>query len=169
MPRAPGASISIPCGKYECVGGSVYWYCSKEGAPSSSLGCPPAENEAGGFDSGCTPSCPANACHIDDGCGHLCQCTNPGDVCQNGVCGNGCSQTVGGYCGLGGDASTSCCQSGLQCQSSGEAGVPTCCAITGLGTCTADTDCCDYPSVHCDLGDGGPITADAAQPSHKCR
>jgi hypothetical protein len=162
------AMAAVPCGEQQCVGGAVEWYCSNEGSPTPMGACPPVENDGGGVDAACTPTCPMNACNIDDGCGHLCQCTVPGDVCQNSVCGNGCGQTLGGYCGIGGDASTSCCQSGLQCQPRGEAGAPTCCAITGLGTCTADTDCCDYPSVHCDLGDGGPSAPDAAKPSQKC-
>ncbi len=161
----PGGSVA--CGTYECLGGTAYYYCSREGALNPLGGCPPVENEGGGFDASCTPSCPQGACNIDDGCGHLCACSQ-GLVCQNNVCGNGCAQTAGGYCGIGGDASTSCCQTGLNCQASGEAGVPTCCAITGLGTCTKDSDCCDYPMVHCDLGDGGPSAPDASKPSQKC-
>lgn len=164
-----GGSASVACGTTQCVGGTDEWYCSAEGSSADMGPCPPPEDDAGNvIDSGCTPTCPMNACNIDDGCGNLCQCTVPGDVCQNGVCGNGCGQSVGGYCGLGGDASTSCCQSGLECKASGDAGVPTCCAITGLGTCTADTDCCDYPSVHCDLGDGGLTAPDAAKPTRTC-
>lgn len=158
---------AVTCGTYACLGGSAYYYCSNEGALNSLGSCPPVENEGGGFDANCTPTCPLNTCNIDDGCGKLCQCSM-GLVCQNNVCGNGCALAAGGYCGLGGDSSTSCCQTGLNCQPSGDAGVPTCCAITGLGTCSKDSDCCDYPMVHCDLGDGGPMAPDAAKPSQRC-
>lgn len=161
-----GATTAVPCGSHQCVGGSVYWYCSAEGTPYPMGGCPPVENDGGGFDSGCTPSCPQGACGINDGCGNLCTCSQ-GLVCQNNVCGNGCAQMAGDYCGFGGDSSTSCCQAGLECQASGDAGATKCCAPTGIGVCTKDTDCCNYPGVHCDLGgaDAGP---DASKPTHTC-
>lgn len=161
-----GQTATLACGQHACVGGSVYYYCSAEGTAYAMGSCPPLEDDAGNFDSGCVPNCPQNACDINDGCGNLCQCLT-GGVCQNNVCGNGCALMAGDYCGIGGDASTSCCQAGLNCQSSGDAAVTTCCAVTGVGICTKDTDCCDYPSVHCDLtgSDAGP---DASKPSHKC-
>lgn len=162
-----GGTATVACRTSACVGGSDYWYCSAEGTPSNMGPCPPADNDAGFFDSACTPTCPIGACGINDGCGNLCQCS-AGLICQNNVCGNGCAGMPGDYCGLGGDASTSCCQTGLQCQASGDAAATTCCAITGLGDCSKDTDCCDYPQVHCDLGDGGPSAPDAAKPSHHC-
>jgi hypothetical protein len=158
-----GATAKVTCGQHACVGGSAYWYCSAEGTAYFMGSCPPVENEAGGFDSGCTPVCPQGACNINDGCGNLCQCS-AGLLCQNNVCGNGCAQMAGDYCGFGGDASTSCCQAGLECQPRGDASATSCCAITGLGICTKDSDCCDYPGVHCDLTGG----SDASKPSHKC-
>jgi hypothetical protein len=159
-----GTTANVPCGKFDCVG-SVYWYCSAEGTPYSMGPCPPVVgNEAGGSDSGCTPMCPQGTCGFNDGCGNLCQCS-AGLVCQNNACGNGCSLIAGDYCGLGGDSSTSCCQIGLQCQASGDASATTCCAVTGVGDCTKDSDCCSYPSVHCDLGGTG---TDGSKPSHKC-
>jgi hypothetical protein len=158
-----GTTAKVPCGQHECVGGSVYVYCSAEGTAYLMGSCPPVLNDGGGFDSGCMPMCPQGACDINDGCGSLCKCS-AGLVCQNNVCGNGCAQMAGDYCGFGGDASTSCCQSGLQCEAVGDAAATTCCAITGLGVCTKDSDCCSYPGVHCDLGGG----SDASKPSHKC-
>lgn len=162
-----GGMAEVACGTYQCVGGTDYYYCSKEGALSSTPGCPPVDNDGGGFDAECTPTCPLNACNIQDGCGGLCACS-VGLICQSNVCGNGCAGMPGDYCGLGGDSSTMCCQSGLNCQAAGDGGVTTCCAITGIGTCSKDSDCCDYPNVHCDLGDGGAIAPDAAKPSQKC-
>lgn len=157
-----GTTATVACGKHACVGGAVYWYCSAEGTPYAMGTCPPVADDAGNFDSGCTPNCPQGACDINDGCGKLCTCSS-GLICQNNVCGNGCAQMAGDYCGFGGDSSTSCCQAGLVCQATGDAAASTCCAVTGVGVCTQDSDCCDYPSVHCDLG--GP---DASKPSHKC-
>jgi len=159
-----GTTARVPCGQHACVGASVYVYCSAEGTLYPMGACPPIEDDAGGFDSGCTPSCPQGACGINDGCGSLCQCS-AGLICQNNVCGNGCALMVGDYCGFGGDSSTTCCQSGLACQASGDAAATTCCAITGSGVCTKDSDCCDYPDVHCDLGGTG---TDASKPSHHC-
>jgi hypothetical protein len=160
-----GTTANVPCGKFECVGGSVYWYCNAEGSPSPMGPCPPVvQNEAGGSDGGCTPMCPQGTCGFSDGCGNVCQCSS-GLICQNNACGNGCALMAGDYCGFGGDGSTSCCQLGLTCQASGDASATKCCAVTGVGDCTKDSDCCDYPSVHCDLGGTG---SDASKPSHKC-
>jgi len=159
-----GTTAKVPCGQHACVGASVYVYCSAEGTAYPMGSCPPIEDEAGGFDSGCTPTCPQGACGINDGCGGLCQCS-AGLLCQNNVCGNGCALMAGDYCGFGGDSSTTCCQTGLACQASGDASATTCCAITGIGVCTKDTDCCDYPNVHCDLTGTG---TDASKPSHHC-
>lgn len=158
-----GTTASVACRQHACVG-DAYYYCSAEGTPYAMGACPPVEDEAGAFDAGCTPSCPQGSCGIDDGCGKLCTCSS-GLTCQNNVCGNGCAGVAGDYCGFGGDASTSCCQVGLTCAMQGDAAASTCCAGDGIGTCTKDTDCCNYPNVHCDLGSGGP---DASKATHTC-
>jgi hypothetical protein len=154
-----GVSTSVACGASACGDGTLY-LCSG-GTPIVIGDCAGAsdagDGSEGGLGGGCMPSCSGRSCGNDDGCGGVCECA-AGLPCDpvNGACGNGCRLQTGDPCQPDASASTNpqaCCQDGYQC-ATGDAGYSGCCATTsagdaGLGTCQMDTDCCDYPSVHC--------------------
>jgi len=152
---AVGATV-IPCSLSACVEG-VDYLCSG-GTPLEIDLC---GSDAGGGTDGsgladgeCIPTtCNGLFCNIVSNCGGLCPCA-AGVTCNpNGTCGNGCDLGVGQACLPDGGSSTTCCGSGFACLSH-EAGPSTCCAVFGAGHCTVDTDCCDYPSFHCQPSTG---------------
>ena len=138
-----GGTVTLPCRVISCAFGDAY-LCQANGAVEYQGPCV-TDSEGGLLGEACAPSCPAGQCGVSDQCGGLCGCS--GSLkCVAGTCGNGCSLGAGAYCTPG--ATTPCCAEGESC-SPDDAGVNVCCTVTGAGVCTVDTDCCDYPNVHC--------------------
>jgi hypothetical protein len=149
-------TTTVPCGAAGCSGGTAF-VCS--------YGTPIPIGTCGGDDGGleastesdatssCTPRCDGVTCGNDDGCGGTCQCS-AGLPCVGGSCGNGCQRQVGDLCSIdGGAGGVGCCQSGYLC-SIHDGGIALCCTVTSGdgaagGSCLQDSDCCDYPAVHC--------------------
>jgi len=154
------SSTEIPCGAVACVDG-VEYQCSVggEGAIEIQI-CSEDGDDSGAtdgsfvtLDSGdtgpCMPNCLPGTCG-DDGCGGTCQCTGA-DICNtmSFLCTNGCQNTAGQACTPGSVDLTLCCTDNTTCNTS-EAGVSSCCAVTGVpGVCESDGDCCGFPQVHC--------------------
>ncbi len=145
-----GGAVQIACGQIGCAGGDSY-LCQSSGQADYQGPCVVLDDGGGVVVEACAPQCPPGQCGTADQCGGVCGCSN-GEQCIGGVCGNGCSLGAGSYCTPGG---TPCCATGNACQPN-EAGASECCATTDGGVCVTDTDCCDYPSVHCN-----PVTTDA--------
>lgn len=150
-----GMQVAVACGGTGCADNMQY--LCQGGNPIPIDVCGDAGAPLGGEDGGCTPVCTGRTCGGSDGCGGTCVCGD-GLPCNTttGACGNGCHQIAGDPCSPDGGSGSDpymCCEDGYQC-APGDAGYPGCCATTsvgdaGLGTCAQDTDCCDYPSVHC--------------------
>jgi hypothetical protein len=149
----PGGTV-IACSATGCVADRMYLCQGGNLIPIDV--CGDAGASLGGDDGGCTPVCTGRRCG-DDGCGGTCMCASglPCDM-TTGTCGNGCRLSGGDPCTPDAGASSdpyTCCEDGYECVTN-DAGYAGCCATTstgdaGLATCTQDTDCCDYPSVHC--------------------
>lgn len=154
-----GTSITLPCRVISCAFGDAY-LCQANGSADYQGPCV-IDPEGGILAEACAPHCPAGQCGISDQCGGLCGCPN-GETCVAGACGNGCTLGVGAYCTPG--STKPCCASGEACQAN-DAGLGVCCTVTGQGICTTDTDCCDYPAVHCVTvkSDAGAVTQHGCQ------
>ncbi len=153
------SSVAISCGAADCVDG-VEYQCSPGGEGAVQIGlCGGDDTTDGGdaafvtLDSGdagpCTPVCLPGTCG-EDQCGGTCTCS-AADVCDplSHLCTNGCVNTAGQACTPGSVDEMECCADNTMCNTT-EAGVSTCCAVTGVpGVCQNNADCCDYPQVHC--------------------
>jgi hypothetical protein len=149
-----GTSTTIPCAQITCVNGTDY-LCGRSGAVSAEGPCLPTGDAS--FPDACKPTCALNACDTPDGCGGICHCSGS-VLCVGGTCGDGCTGVPGDYCDPvrpDGSAPTTCCGAGYACNGV-DGGITQCCSITGQGPCGTDTDCCDYPAVHCNQIDAGP-------------
>jgi hypothetical protein len=156
--EAPSATgtVTLACDAYGCIDG-LSVLCTGAGALVT-VGAPCGDAGTGDGGSGdggpCTPVCDNHTCGSPDQCGGVCHCA-PGVTCNpDQTCGNGCDLAGRQQCVVGSTSAVSCCSDGYQCKAT-DAGTGLCCTVSGSnGTCTQNTDCCDYPASQCDTFSG---------------
>lgn len=139
--------VAIACGTTGCAGG-IQYDCTPEAEPIAGVLCGPMD--AATENTSCVPTCNGKTCGNSDECGGTCQCATGVPCNVDGTCGNGCELIAGDPCELDAGTADTCCGSGYLCLVH-DSGASACCvAYGGAGQCSADTDCCDYPVLHCD-------------------